>query len=432
MPKKRTHEEYVAELSIKNPNVEVLGHYINAATPIAHRCLIHDTIWDISPNSVLRGTGCKECGKIKIGNRLRKTQEEYRDELFKVNPNIVVLGTYINANIPILHQCKLDGYMWDTAPNNMLHGHGCPMCAGNVLWTTEQYIEAVKNVNPNIEVIGEYINARTKILHKCNIDGYQWMVAPYVILRGDGCPMCAGNKKKTIEEYKQELANINPDIEVLEEYINATTPILHKCKIDGHKWLAAPRNILSGCGCPKCKFRKLSNLFSKTHEEYVKEVAKCNPDIEVIGEYVNARTPILHRCKLDGYVWYAIPYNILLGQGCPQCQESSGERIVRQWLESHKIQYIYQHKFQDCRDINPLPFDFYLPEYNTCIEYNGEQHYIPVDFAGEGQEWAEQQLTKIQAHDQIKSQYCEDNNIRLLVIPYYKNIEEELNNFLFI
>lgn len=432
MPKKKTHDEYVAELAIKNPTVKVIGKYIDARTPIEHRCLIHDIIWNISPASALRGTGCKECGKIKIGNNLRKTNEQYQQELYNINPNIIVLGEYINSHTPILHKCILDGYIWNASPGNILHGHGCPMCAGNILWTDKQYVDAVNNVNPNIEVIGKYINATTPILHKCKIDGCEWEARPYAILRGDSCPKCTGNKKRTTEEYKQELANINPDIEVIEEYINSTTPILHKCKIDGHVWCAAPNNILNGCGCPECKFRKLSKLFSRTHEEYAKEVENCNSDIEVVGQYVNARTPILHRCKLDGYEWYAIPYNILLGQGCPQCKESSGERVVRQLLEYYDIQYIYQKTFQDCKDIQMLPFDFYLPDYNICIEYDGRQHFEPVDFAGKGEEWAQQQFIKIQCHDEIKNKYCKDNNIPLLRIPYFKNIEEELNNFLFI
>ena len=432
MPKRKSHDEYVAELSIKNPTVNAVGEYINMNTPIAHYCLIHDVVWDISPVSALRGAGCPNCLRERISNKLRKTDEQYEKELAKINPNIIVLGEYINANTPILHQCKLDGYIWEAYPTNILRGHGCPMCAGNLLWTTEQYVEAVKNINPNVEVMGEYINATTPILHKCKIDGCEWEARPYAILRGDRCPKCTGNKKRTTEEYKQELANINPDVEVIEEYINSTTPILHKCKIDGHIWCAAPNNMLNGRGCPVCKFRKLSKLFSRTHEEYVKEVTECNPDIEVIGQYINARTPILHRCKLDGYEWYAIPYNILLGQGCPQCQESNGERLVRQWLESHEIQYTYQKIFSNCKDAKTLPFDFYLSDYNICIEYDGQQHYEPVDFAGKGQEWAQQQFEKTQYHDKIKNKYCEDNNIRLLRIPYFKNIEEELNNFLFI
>ena len=67
-------------------------------------------------------------------------------------------------------------------------------------------------------------------------------------------------------------------------------------------------------------------------------------------------------------------------------------------------------------------------DYNTCIEYNGEQHYIPVDFAGKGKEWAENKLKNTQNVDNIKSRYCKDNNIKLIIIPYFEfdNIEKIL------
>lgn len=97
------------------------------------------------------------------------------------------------------------------------------------------------------------------------------------------------------------------------------------------------------------------------------------------------------------------------------------------WLDSHGVKYMQQKAFDDCCDIKPLPFDFYLPEYNCCIEYDGEQHYRAVDYFG-----GEDGFKKTVAHDNIKNDYCKNNDIKLLRIPYYANVEEELNNFLFI
>lgn len=370
MSKKKTHDEYVVELAIKNPTVKVVGQYIDAKTPIAHYCTIHNITWDIAPTNALQGQGCKECGIMKVRYKTKKTDEQYKKELADVNPNIIVLGKYINAQTPILHQCNLDGCVWEAIPNNVLRGHGCPMCFGN--------------------------------------------------------------KKKTTEEYKKELIDINPNIEVIEEYVDAKTPILHICKIDGYKWKASPDSILRGTGCLKCGNKNKADALRKTHEEYVTDVLKVNPNIEVIGQYINAQTPILHRCKKDKCEWMARPYNILNGYGCPACQESKGEKTIKQWLESHKIKYIPQKRFDDCKDIKILPFDFYLLDYNICIEYDGQQHYEPVDFAGKGLEHAQQKFIKTQYHDEIKNIYCKNNNIPLLRIPYFANIEEELNNFLFI
>lgn len=367
----------------------------------------------------------------------KKTHDEYVAELAIKNPNIVVLEQYINSQTPILHKCNLDGYVWKAAPHHISAGHGCPMCAGNVSYTVEQYIKMVEIINPNIEALGDYINAKTKILHRCKIDNYEWEAAPNHILEGHGCPECTKRmlseiKRMTHEEYVKKVAICNPNIEVVGEYIDSKTPISHKCKIDDTEWMAKPANILYGKGCPTCAHNKLSDLLRKTHEEYVADVERINPDIEVIGQYIDSQTPIEHKCKQFGHVWMARPYNVLSNKGCPQCKQSKGEKAVARWLDEHGIQYIPQNRFPDCKDTKPLPFDFYLINYNNCVEFDGPQHFEPIDFAGKGEEWAKQQLKTTQYHDQIKNTYCSDNNIPLLRIPYFKNIEEELNNFLFI
>lgn len=114
----------------------------------------------------------------------------------------------------------------------------------------------------------------------------------------------------------------------------------------------------------------------------MQELFIVNPDIEAVEQYINQNTPILHRCKIDGHEWKAAPNNILQGTGCPVCNLSHGERQIRRWLCNNNISYILQKTFEDCKNKKQLPFDFYLPEYNICIEYDGEQHFRPVDFFG--------------------------------------------------
>lgn len=281
--------------------------------------------------------------------------------------------------------------------------------------------------NPFIAVVGRYINSETKILHKCLIDGHEWYAKPNNILHGKGCPKCTNHLRISHEEYVQKVATINPNIEVLGKYTYAKIPILHKCKIHKREWMSTPDSILHGHGCYDCANEKQSRDKIKPHDQYVLELKQMNPDIIVIGEYKGSSTPILHKCLKDNYEWYLAPVNALNGCGCPQCSESFGERKIRQWLSKHNIDYVYQCKFEDCRDILSLPFDFYLPKLNICIEYDGKQHYEPIKWFG-----GQKSLEYTQRHDNIKNEYCKNNNIKLLRIPYYANIEEELNNFLFI
>lgn len=425
--KKKTHDEYVNELAVKNPNVEVVGKYIDANTKIMHCCLIHNIYWKFKPASALQGCGCKICKKEKFKKSKTKNHEQYVNEVKKINPHIKVIGTYSDAKTPIEHFCEKHNIFWYPLPTNVLKGNGCVECGKEKIRSKNrrthiEYIEELKTVNPNIICLEKYMGANTPILHKCKIDGYEWKAIPEGIICGKKCPKCIGNLKKTHDKYIKELGITNSDIEVIGKYVNSYTPILHKCKIDGYEWLVCPSSILSGTGCPKC-----AGNIRLTHEEYVKELQEYNPDLEAIGKYVNMKTSILHRCLIHNYEWNVFPSVALAGCGCPKCNESRGEKQIRLWLEKNNIRYTFQHSFEDCCDIKPLPFDFYLLNKNICIEYDGKQHFEPIDYFG-GEDRFKYQIK----HDNIKNEYCKNNGISLLRIPYYKNVEEELNNFLFI
>ena len=125
-------------------------------------------------------------------------------------------------------------------------------------------------------------------------------------------------------------------------------------------------------------------------------------------------------------------------KGCPYCFDtkkfvfSKGEKEVGKFLQNLNITYLPQYTFLDCRDKNLLPFDFYLPDLNKCIEYDGQHHYYPVTFNGVSKEKAKENHLLTIKHDKIKNEYCRNNNIELLRIPYYdfKNIEIIIRDFL--
>ena len=95
-----------------------------------------------------------------------------------------------------------------------------------------------------------------------------------------------------------------------------------------------------------------------------------------------------------------------------------------------------EYRINECRNILPLPFDFYLPDYNICIEVDGMQHYEPATFGGISKEKAIDNFRESKIRDNIKTQYCKDNNIKLIRIPYWEfnddtylyTLNKELNN----
>lgn len=122
----------------------------------------------------------------------------------------------------------------------------------------------------------------------------------------------------------------------------------------------------------------------KNHEDFISEIQKVNKNIEIIDRYVNCAIKINCRCKICGNIWLAIPKNLLRGSGCPICNKSKGENIIKDFLLEKNISYLSQYRFEDLRGINNgvLSYDFYLPNHNVLIEFQGKQHDTSIDFFG--------------------------------------------------
>ena len=429
--RKKTHEKFIEEMKNKNPNIEILGTYVGAQTKIKCKCLIDGYIWDVKPANLLSGRGCPKCK----ANKLKKTHKEFIEELKAKNPNIDILGEYINNKTKIKCKCLIDGHIWEPTPETILRGQGCPKCAGTLKKTHEEFIEEIKNINPNIEILGKYINARTKIKCRCLIDNWVWYVMPYSILSKYGCPKCgvnsrANKRRKSHEEFIEEMEVKNTNIKILGEYKSAHTKVKCRCLIDEHTWDATPDSLLRGNGCPKCGINSRADKFRKTYEEFIEEIKTKNSKIAILGEYINNQTKIKCKCLIDEHIWEALHSNLLKGKGCPKCNSSKGETIIEHYCKKNYLRYIIQYKIDKCRNKYSLPFDFALFNKNklvALIEYQGEQHYKAFEHFGGEKRFKQQQI-----NDQIKRDYCTTNNIPLIEIPYWIEdietyLEEQLN-----
>lgn len=168
------------------------------------------------------------------------TTYEYKEKLRTKAPDYECLGEYQGNKIKIPHRHKICGYEWDVKPNSLLSGQGCPNCkrimmSKKQMKTHEQYVSDLGEINPEFEILEKYKGNKTEILHRHKVCGYEWLVRPNNMLDKQGCPYCYGNIAKTHEKYEQELANISPDIEVLETYKGSHTNILHRHKVCGYK-----------------------------------------------------------------------------------------------------------------------------------------------------------------------------------------------------
>lgn len=202
----------------------------------------------------------------------------------------------------------------------------------------------------------------------------------------------------------------------LVEYIGAKIKVNIICKIHG-VFKQIPNSHLLGFSCIKCcpkkpnmaleKFINKSNIIHNYKYDYNKVL------------FANQKTKVEIICNNHG-IFYQAPTDHLRGVGCPRCQFSKGEQQILIFLENNNINFDSQKRFKDCKNIKPLPFDFYLNDYNVCIEFQGEQHYRSISFYG-----GDKGLIKIQKRDKIKKEYCINNNISYIEINK-DNINEEL------
>lgn len=120
----------------------------------------------------------------------------------------------------------------------------------------EEFAHELEQVAPDVELLGEYTNARTKVACRCRVCGHEWDAVPNHLLRGVGCPECAGTARVTPESFAARAATIAPGVELLGPYANARTRIDCRCRICGHTWSPYPKSLLQGYGCPECGKRK--------------------------------------------------------------------------------------------------------------------------------------------------------------------------------
>lgn len=201
-------------------------------------------------------------------------------------------------------------------------------------------------------------------------------------------------------------------------YINDKTKLNLECD-NGHYFSMTYSHFKEGHRCPYC------NGGSKFDYEYVKNYIEKEGYSLISNNYTNVYEKLIIKCN-KGHKYEVNFHNFRTGYRCPYCNESKGEGNIAKILDKYNIKYIRQYKFKDCKNIFALPFDFYLSDYNICIEYDGQQHFKPLDFFG-GQESYE----KIIKNDDIKNTYCKNNNIKLLRITYLdKNIEDIILSFI--
>lgn len=242
---------------------------------------------------------------------------------------------------------------------------------------------------------------------------------------------CNFDKKKSSERYYKKLINacIEKDYVLLsneDEIEGETSYIKYLCPIHGEKTMRVG-NMLSGRGCPNCAKDKAREKYKLSVSEITQRISMYGGTLLNPEEYVNNSTKNLKiLCPNCNNEFTTSLQHFLQHQGqiCRECKgsKSKGELAIAKYLDNNNIQYEQEKWFDNCRDINPLPFDFFIPSLNTIIEFDGRQHFGETN-------WFSYDYKTTSLHDNIKNTYCENNGIHLIRIPYwqYNKINEILD-----
>lgn len=293
-----------------------------------------------------------------------------------------------------------------------------------------KFQEKIKKRFPEEDLIVlEYTKAKEPCSIKCNKCGkiYNFKVAENSYRKNKKCLCSCAKEFKPSKTYLQFLDKIkNGNYTIIQEPINKKSDdkIILCCNNCGYvRKTDVYTFVHSSTKCPKCEIKNVH----LTKDEVRKEILNItNGKIELIGDYINNVTSTLFKCKECGFTWRTKPGNIKTGTRCPKCsrKESRGEVCVRKWLEKHNINFIQEYPISSTGARNQK-IDFYIPHLRIGIEYNGIQHYEPIEHFG-GQEGFEKTIKR----DYNKKEYCRKNNIKLITIKYtdYKNINKILTS----
>jgi very-short-patch-repair endonuclease len=201
-----------------------------------------------------------------------------------------------------------------------------------------------------------------------------------------------------------------------DEYKNDRTKMKFICKEHG-EFYQYPGHLLQGHGCQRCS--KMSRI---TEDEFITQANVIHNDKYTypIGEYKNKRTKVKIICPIHGE-FYQLPKHHLNGSGCKECRESRGEKKIKQLLKQKNINFEKQKTIKGCKDKKLLQFDFFLPDRNLFIEYDGIQHFKSSKWFG-----GDDGFENTRRRDEIKTNFCLKNDIKLIRINYKDNIEERL------
>lgn len=282
-------------------------------------------------------------------------------------------------------------------------------------FTQEEYQQVIKELfGDDYEVISDYQTSKKPVtlLHKSC--GHTWTALPINIRNTQGCPKCTQirmAKKRVIpkNEFLSRLKEKHPNIEMIGEYVDYTTPVQLRCKIDGNVWSDRPVQVIRmKYSCKVCSGIKVMpgyNSFNDLKPEFAKYLVNYEEGFKYTA---SSRHKLDFKCPDCGRIVGKWLNNLDDHFGCPYC--SDGVSYPEKFFYSFLTQIFRESEIVKqkmiIKDDKKYLYDFFIPHLNVIFEIHGAQHY-----ENGFKQYYEHPLEENQENDAIKKQLALDSGI---------------------
>lgn len=283
-----------------------------------------------------------------------------------------------------------------------------------------------------------YVNRRTSVTILCKKHNNYFTTFTEEFVSGHkiGCEECRKESYRNKRGFSQEdIINKFKEIHKNEynyskvKYINIDTPVKIICNKCNSEFSQTPfehlyGNKRKGSGCPYCY-----DHLPWSHEHFLKELKKLNINyFEILSKFNGFKNPLKIRCLKCNKIYFSEPQNILNFHKCSCSIKYKGNEKIYNFLKYYNISYIPEYSIKGLKYKKALRFDAYLNNLNIAIEYDGIEHFEPRDFGEKNYNKVLKNFEETKIRDNIKNEFCKNNNIKLIRIPYwdYENIENIL------
>ena len=363
---------------------------------------------------------------------------------------------YIDRSTPVKLYCNICGNFFEKTPDILRHGCGCPNCSKDRMKalgktkaeTTKHFIEKSKSIHGDKFDYSNsiYVNYNTPVLIHCNTCGKNFYQKPSYHYYIKDCPFCLKEKRQneqknivlkyTTKEAIEMIRNVHGDKYGYDKviYKGRNKKVTLFCKECNQYVDVIFSSLLKGSGCPICARKRQRKKLIMSNEEFIRRSKKLfgnNTYNYDLCNYDGYYSKVMLKCNIHNRVFEQTAGSHLSGCcGCPSCINHLTENKIDHLLKLYNIKFDRETTFPWLIYKSYMRLDFYLSEYNIAIEYQGEQHFYPINFNGVSEDVMLNDFEESQKRDILKKQLCKDHGIEICYISYDEKIDESLFNIL--